>query len=302
MEQKIEFSNWRDAFAAKLQADGCGGKTVETYLVQVRVFEGWFEEQNGQPFELSLLTSWDIRAFREWSLTSQMVKPATWNLRLAALRALVKFAGLGSDAFSGVQKAEAVRQAPKWLTAKEFGQVMRQLEIGINGANTAERKARAMRDAAMVAFMVLAGMREAEVVGLRRADVVISERRGKAIIRLGKGEKYREVPLSVECRRYVSMWLGASTGEYLFDQMTTRALQKRISALGESAGVVDLTPHRLRHTCAKRMVDAGRPLTDVQEILGHSRLDTTSRYTQSGWEDLEEAVECVVLGKGKSKR
>ena len=85
-------------------------------------------------------------------------------------------------------------------------------------------------------------------------------------------------------------------GEVLFD-VDVRQAQKMVGALGERAKVEDLTPHALRHTCAKRMVDAGRPLTEIQKILGHEKLETTARYCQPGWEDLERAVESIILGE-----
>jgi len=76
-----------------------------------------------------------------------------------------------------------------------------------------------------------------------------------------------------------------------------RAIQKRIAEICRSAGIDEISPHRLRHTCAKRMLDAGRPLTEVQMILGHSSLNTTARYVTPGWEDLQAAVDSVAIGK-----
>jgi site-specific recombinase XerD len=52
-----------------------------------------------------------------------------------------------------------------------------------------------------------------------------------------------------------------------------------------------LTPHVLRHTCAKRLLDAGAPLTEVAEILGHEDLDITRRYTQPSVADLQRVVD-----------
>ena len=51
-----------------------------------------------------------------------------------------------------------------------------------------------------------------------------------------------------------------------------------------------LTPYVLRHTCGKRMLDAGAQLTEVAAILGHEDLNTTRRYTQPGAQDLHRAV------------
>ena len=74
--------------------------------------------------------------------------------------------------------------------------------------------------------------------------------------------------------------------------MTTRTVQRVVAEIGRLAGL-EVSPHDLRHTCLKRMVDAGTPLTVVQKIAGHKKLETTARYIKPGWGDLEKAVERV---------
>jgi len=76
------------------------------------------------------------------------------------------------------------------------------------------------------------------------------------------------------------------------DRLTTRQVQRVVAEIGRQAGI-ELTPHMLRHTFAKRLVDNGSPLTVAQKLLGHSRLDTTSRYVKPGWDDLARAVESL---------
>jgi site-specific recombinase XerC len=121
-------------------------------------------------------------------------------------------------------------------------------------------------------------------------------------VRMGKGEKFRKVPLGSEARRLVRAWIdvrGEQPGPLITSdrggRLSARGIQKRIRALGKAAGI-KLTPHMLRHTGAMRMVRAGRPLTEVQKILGHAKLETTARYVVPGWEDLEKAVESIELG------
>jgi site-specific recombinase XerC len=175
---------------------------------------------------------------------------------------------------------------------------MRQIELNLNAANTPERVLRAKRDGALVAVMVFGALRESEAAALLRPDIELGERKGRLLVRLGKGEKSRPIPLNGEARRWLAEWLKVCPTDQVFD-LTTRAIQKRIALIGAQAAIEELTPHRLRHTCLKRMVDGGAQLTAAQKIAGHAKIETTARYAMAGWADLEEAVEGVILGKSK---
>jgi integrase/recombinase XerC len=275
---------------------------VEAYLSDLGKYASWFELTNGQAFEPGLVTSIDLRAYRQHSLENERVRPATWNRRRIALALLCQWARgagfLSYDPFQGVSAAEEEELPPRWLGQAEYSRVLRQVERNANAAKTSYGKAQALRDQAMVALMVYAGLREAELVALDGGDLVITPRGGKVIVRLGKGQKRREVPLGAEARRAVSAWLAverAESGEPVFSgkssgRLTTRQVQRVVAEIGRQAGV-ELTPHMLRHTFAKRTLKSGADLTVVQKLMGHSRLDTTSRYVKPGWDDLAGAVE-----------
>jgi integrase/recombinase XerC len=160
----------------------------------------------------------------------------------------------------------------------------------------AAQKHGAPRDRALLALLLHAGLRVSEAVNLKVRDVVIRERSGHVAVRRGKGEKYREVPLNATARKMIQEWLGDHPGgEHLFPgrnggPVTPRAIQKRLKELGRLAGV-EVTPHRLRHTFCKMLVDAGESLDRVAVLAGHANLNTTARYTRPGMDDLERAVE-----------
>jgi site-specific recombinase XerD len=295
-------AEWQRDFESWLRMKK-SGLTVRSYLLDLGVFARWFEAANGQGFEPGLLNSWDLRNYREWSLGTQRVSAATWNRRRASLVIFVEWARevdlLVHDPMMDINGAERGARSPRWLTKAEFGRLMRQVEVEVNGANTELRKRRSLRDAAMISLMAFGGLRESEICGLQVRDVEIGPRKGKVIIRRGKGDKERSVPLSKEAMGWIGAWLECLVpggSEKVFEGIQARAIQKRVAEFGELATVENMTPHRLRHSCAKRMLDAGRPITEVQVILGHSRLETTAVYLQPSWEDLEGAVESVALG------
>lgn len=291
--------DWQSDFRLYLE-DRVAPRSVAAYLQDLRIFTAWYEGEIGKVFEPSLLTSTDLRRFRAWSIEGRC-SPATWNRRREALRQFCRFCvGKGYvsyDPFQGVEAWEEVELPPRWLSGAEFNQLMRQVEIRINGARTEFWRWQAVRDGAMIALMVFGGLREGEVVNLRIDDVVLSDRKGRVIIWNGKGGKKREVPLGREARWYLRMWLDirGNDGVYLFvgkggKRISTRLVQRRVEEYGRLAGL-DLSPHMLRHTFAKRLLDEGVPLTVVSKLLGHKRVDTTARYVKPGWDDLEKAVE-----------
>lgn len=296
----VEISTWEGAFEGWLRGGQRSERTIQSYRQDCAAFAAFFEQANGQPFSPELITSLDLRGFREHSLAGQQVSAATWNRRRVSLKMLCQWAqesGLVSyNPFQGVQPAQKQQTAPRWLNRQDYGRLMRTIERMANMADTPAGQRQAVRDQAMVYLMVFAGLREGEVCALDVADVKITERKGRVLVRRGKGDKEREVPLNNTARQALSCWLAVHEGgAALFygkrgARLSERAVQRRVREIGRLAGV-DLTPHVLRHTFAKRTLDQGAPLTVVSKLLGHARLETTARYVQPGWEDFERAVE-----------
>lgn len=280
-------------------------KTVAAYLQDLRHFCAWFERANGEDFAPALLNTRDLRDYHTWCVDVEHCKPSTWNRRRATLRVLCTWVeralSMRPIAFDAALKPEREQErAPRWLEAQEERRLMRQVEINISMAKTVAQRERAIRDAAMIALMRFAGLRVEETAEVLLADVQISERRGEVTVR-GKRDKTRHVPLSSSARDALRAWLAVrgDLGPLLFGRIAPRAIQKRIEDLAADLRIDGLSCHALRHTCAKSMVDAGRPLTEVQRILGHEKLETTARYVQPGREDLAEAVEAGEMGRMK---
>jgi integrase/recombinase XerC len=130
------------------------------------------------------------------------------------------------------------------------------------------------------------------------------ERSGSVLVRNGKGDKERKVPLNSEARRVLRLWRDvrpfgqtqgkpASAAESLFC-VSKRTLQRNVSTLGAQIGVPDLTPHWLRYTFAKRLERNGESIETIRDLLGHESIETTKRYLKSSAEELQSAVEGVM--------
>lgn len=310
--------SWPERFEAWLAGEYRGARghhpsslTVRTYTQGARVFAAWWEAANNEPFSPEKLTTYDLLAFRQWSLEAQKCAPATWNTRRAALQVFTAWIqaqfGLTYDLMDGVEPKESQELALRWLDDDEYGRLQRALERRIKAAVTVFERDCAVRDWAMLALMVHAGLRIGDVAALDLDDIVIGERSGKVIIRSGKGEKAAEIPLGMGARRALSLWLeirgqqpGALFNGKRSDRLTTRSIERASAEVFRLAGIQGHTAHDLRHTFLKRTLDGKNsrdgqpvPLNQVRKLARHARLDTTLRYVEPGWDELQSAVEVM---------
>lgn len=170
--------------------------------------------------------------------------------------------------------------------------------VGLTGAQAAAfmRAARmatgptAVRDAALLALLAELGLRVGEALRLDLAD--LRQNRGHRTVRVtGKGGRHRELPLPPPLCRDLDAHLAARLDDS--PALFTTASGKRVDPsiafrlvrrTARAAGIPEanrLSPHSLRHTVATAALDAGAPLRDVQDLLGHADPRTTRRYDRS---------------------
>jgi site-specific recombinase XerD len=226
------------------------------------------------------VTPTDLREYRGYLLNVERRQPATVNRRLAALRKFftwAKSAGLITELpTEQVRGVKAMPRAPKWLEKRDVDRLMRAVEGGGN-----------KRDLAILQLLRHAGLRVSELVNVRLDDLELSERKGQVQVQ-SKGGKHRVVPLNVDVRRAIEAYLQVrpqTADPSLFisshdRQLTTRAVEDVVSKYAHLAGVQDVTPHTLRHTFGKHLVEAGVDLGAVATLLGHERLGSTAIYIQ----------------------
>ena len=155
-----------------------------------------------------------------------------------------------------------------------------------------------IRDLAMIEVLYASGIRVSELCGLNATDIDTSRNTLQVI---GKGDKERTVPLGIPAMRALQSYIATSSpqlmndksGSAIFlgsrgkriDQRTVReVVYGAMAAVGSTMG-----PHGLRHTAATHLLEGGADLRTVQEILGHSSLDTTQIYTHVSPERLQKA-------------
>lgn len=176
----------------------------------------------------------------------------------------------------GVPLIRRVRQLPRILTPAEVDALTGEL--------------RTHRDRAMVAAMVLGGLRRCEVLGLRLEDVRAAERR--LFIADGKGGRQRLIPVSTrfftELARYLDTERPADAvtdrvfvvlkGPTRGQGLSVRGLDEVLAGARRRAGLEHATCHELRHTCLTRLREAGMALEAVQAQAGHASIESTRIY------------------------
>lgn len=305
-----------DPFAGYLRAKDRSDLTISGYLQDLRLFADWFRVTNGEEPAPEAITPLDVREYRSHLVNVQRQEPATVNRKLAALRAWLAWAQstgqIEVNPAEGIKGVKSVEQPPRWLGRKETYALLRELQkaeqaaaarAGGNAGHPATVQAR--RDCAVIALLLHTGLRVSELVALQVGDVEVSDRKGQVVVRFGKGGKQRTVPLNVDARRAVRAWLDVRRGgvDRLFygkqgEPLTERGVQHLVSRYGRLAGLEGVTPHSLRHTFGKSLVDAGVSLDRVAKLMGHDRLDTTKVYTTPSAGDLAVAVEQVAWTDG----
>jgi site-specific recombinase XerD len=233
-----------------------------------------------------------VRDYKGHLKAVRKAKPSSVNLSLAAIDNFYLFLGMGRPE---VRREDPAQAAPRSLSAEEQKRFLRAVE-----------RSPSVRDRAVALLMFYAGLRIGELCGLDAEDVAVTARKGRAVVRSGKGDSYREVVLNSEVREALSGWLAERKGWLASEEkaalflsrrggrLSTRAVDLVVRKLGEEANLDrPLSAHALRHTCVTNLVRAGADLVLVAEIAGHRRLETTRRYSLPSAADREAAMEGI---------
>lgn len=234
------------AYLAWLESRPLAARSREAYVHQVRRYLAWLGDRSpvdGDPLVDEAARDWAARDYKRHLKKVQRWKPASVNLALAALDSFYTQLGLGRPV---VRREDLPARAPRAISEEQQRRLLRMAERA------------PARDRAIVVMLLYTGLRLAELVALDVDDVRISARKGLVVVRSGKGDAYREVPLNALVRQVLEEWLAERARRALNEQRaffvgrSGRRLSKRsvddvVRGLGEDAGV-KLSAHILRHT------------------------------------------------------
>ena len=174
---------------------------------------------------------------------------------------------------------------PRYLTDEQVKSLLGEIERSVREASLPSRRRLALLD--RVAFYLLwqTGMRVGEVEELRLEDLDFPQKR--LSVRDGKGRKDRTVYLTQTAVRVLQAYLGvrgegSSDHVFLYRHASPSKdlIRSRLKTIGKRVGI-KVYPHRLRHTCATQLLNAGCRVTSIQRFLGHKKLNTTMIYARA---------------------
>ena len=287
-QRSLEHSN--NIFIPKMPA-----RTQQMLIFRIFAhFVTWYVQTISE-FHIDEITPTDIRAYREF-LQDQIppTAPATINRRLAALRRFFTWAKENHlselQPTERIRNVESVSNGPKSLDRKQWHRLGRSVEQakGIQG----------IRDRCILLILYHTGVRAGELASLLLSDITLGERSGQVMIRRGKGNKSRHVPLNAEARAVIREYLKIrptiKIQNFLIGQrgerLSAHAIYDVVVKYARLAGLDEVTPHTLRHTFARTLLTSGTSINDVADLLGHSSLDTTRIYTRASETDLSTIV------------
>lgn len=268
----------------------CSAYTVRNYRQAFEDFYRWLVASRLWSKGIDALGTREIRDFVIEA--QKRYGRRTLHNHVSALRALCRFwvakKRLKRNPFTGAPLPKLEKRLPQFLTEDQARTLLASPQKLLQ--NEGCDAFTASRDRLAMEILYGAGLRVSELVGLNYGDVDLSD--GAARV-TGKGRKQRVCPLgSVACAALVkfrdefSKATGAQDPVLINangSRMTVRAVQlmlKRHLALANLP--LDLTPHKLRHSFATHLLNAGADLRIVQELLGHAQLVTTQVYTHVG--------------------
>jgi len=272
----------------------------------------------------------DVEAFVEFAGRSDIDDPA--HVDRKQLRRYIAHLGMRDYAAATVaRRVAALRRYFAWLRRRELidvdptvglrapsgpsrlPRVLRQDELdqlldAPPAAIDDDPPHRRIRDDAVLELLYGSGLRVAEVCGLKRDDVDLA---AGAVSVLGKRDKWRRVPITPGAAEAIDAWLDTGRAEYETPQSPPDLvfLNQRGNGLGprdcrriiDRRAVEPTHPHALRHSFATHLLDGGADLRAVQELLGHSDLQTTQRYTHVSASRLQAVLSAThPRAKGRS--
>ncbi len=286
-----------EKFAAALgKASRAADNTVSSYRRDLCDFRRFLLERgdaldaSGKKVEHRAITTDHIRGYLSEAMKT--LSRATVQRRLFAIKAFFRWRETMAGAPSPARALRSPRTQRRLPAILPENGVRRLIEADSENASPA-----ALRNRAILETLYSSGLRVSELTGLNWRD--IDDEVGMVLVRSGKGNKDRMVPIGEPALDALKAWRRAMPKAWELDgpvitnlrggRLTTRAVENILAQRIVAAGLgTSITPHGLRHCFATHLLNSGADLRSIQEMLGHASLATTQRYTHVSVNRLKE--------------
>lgn len=287
---------------------GCSPLTVDAYRMAFIFLLEFLEEVKGIKSEhvtIKDLSYSSLIEFYPWLEKTRCNSAATRNQRQAAINSFLRF--LMHEFPEYMVEYKRALSIPSKHAEKKVISYLKPDGLKLYFSVIEDNTLDGLRDKVMITIMHATGVRVSELIGIRTKDV--SMQYPYTILVHGKGNKNRYLPLGTQEAEYLKKYLskknllsseraddliftnhngGALTRQgvsYIVSKYTKKAREIDPSLVPE-----DFSPHKMRHTVAMELVDAGTDLIYIRDLLGHSSVKTTERYAMSDPKKAHQAI------------
>lgn len=257
-----------DAFVAAKRIEGCSEKTLKYYRTTIETMVTSIDKG------IRHIQTEDLRSY----LTDYQSKNQSSRVTIDNIRRIL------SSFFSWLEDEDYILKSPvrrihKVKTATNIKETYTDEDLEKMRDGCTE-----LRDLAMIDMLASTGMRIGEMVLLNKADINFNERE---CVVFGKGDKERIVYFDARTKIHLQNYIDSRTDDNpaLFvmlrsphERIKIGGIESRLREMGKKLAIQKVHPHKFRRTLATMAIDKGMPIEQLQQLLGHKRIDTTLQY------------------------
>ena len=257
-----------DAFVAAKRIEGCSEKTLKYYRITIETMVASIDKG------IRHIQTEDLRSY----LTDYQSKNQSSRVTIDNIRRIL------SSFFSWLEDEDYILKSPvrrihKVKTATNIKETYTDEDLEKMRDNCTE-----LRDLAMIDMLASTGMRVGEMVLLNRNDIDFNERE---CIVFGKGSKERVVYFDARTKIHLQNYLRSRKDDNPalfvslkspYERLKRGGVEVRLREFGKQLGLQRVYPHKFRRTLATTAIDKGMPIEQLQQLLGHRKIDTTLQY------------------------
>ena len=267
-DEELSEQNLVESFLSAKRIEGCSEKTLKYYNATIQAM------LDGIGKSIKYIVTDDIRCY----LTEYQAKKKSSKVTIDNIRRIL------SSFFSWLEDEDYILKSPvrrihkvKSITTIKDTYSDEALEIMRDNCDN-------LRDLAIIDMLASTGMRVGEMVLLNRCDVDFQERE---CVVLGKGSKERIVYFDARTKLHLKNYLASrqDNNPALFvtlkaphQRLQIGGIERRLRDIGKKLKIQQVHPHKFRRTLATIAIDKGMPIEQLQNLLGHQRIDTTLQY------------------------
>lgn len=257
-----------ELFLSAKRVEGCSAKSLTYYKATIETMFNDIQK------DVKQIVTDDIRRY----LTKYQEKKKSSNITIDNIRRIL------SSFFSWLEDEEYILKSP----VRRIHKVKAGLNVKETYSDEAleimRDKCTELRDLAIIDMLASTGMRVGEMVLLNRNDINFNERE---CIVFGKGNNERVVYFDARTKIHLQNYLKSRNDDNLALFVSLKAphlrlqiggIEARLRKLGEKLGILKVHPHKFRRTLATMAIDKGMPIEQLQQLLGHRKIDTTLQY------------------------